>query len=74
MRTTQKTVNKLTIVVQLNTGQEVEVRLDLLPSLFRDGNEYLRICNLPTNEHRDTVLVARLEFDNLTDDQRRQEP
>ena len=60
--------------ILLNTGQEVEVRLDLLPSLFRDGNEYLRIRNLPTNEHQDTVLVARLEFDTLTDDQRRQEP
>ena len=60
--------------ILLNTGQEIEGRLDLLPGLFRDGNEYLRIRNLPTNEHQDTVLVARLEFDTLTADQRRQEP
>ena len=49
----------------LNTGQEVEARVDLLPSLFRDGKRYLRIRNVPTNEHQDTVLVAKLEFDDL---------
>ena len=49
----------------LNDGQAVEARVDLMPSLFRDGKGYLRIRNLPTNERQDTVLVARLEFDDL---------
>ena len=48
----------------LNTGDEVEVRADALPSRFQQESKHcLRIRNLPVNADPGTVLVVRLEFD-----------
>ncbi len=55
----------------LNTGEEVETSLADLPTLHMDGKghlipekqHYLRLRNLPVNEHAGTVLVVKLEFD-----------
>jgi alpha-L-fucosidase len=58
----------------LNTGEEVEVRVDLIPTEAMDRSvgrrvippkNYLRIRNLPVNELNNTVLVVKLEFDDL---------
>ena len=56
----------------LNTGEEVEVRVDLIPTQVMDKmgalaphREYLRIRNLPANELENTVMVVKLEFDEL---------
>ncbi len=49
----------------LNTGAQVETCVDLLPSLFRQKKAYLRIRNLPVNEFGSTVLVVKLEFEEL---------
>jgi len=48
--------------VLLNNGQELETRVDLLPSHHRE-RPYLRIRNIPTNEITDEVLIIKLEFD-----------
>ena len=39
--------------------------LDLVPSEHGDQGRYLRLTQLPVNEHANTVLVAKLEFDHL---------
>jgi len=49
----------------LNTGQEVEARVEMLPGQFKDKTELLRLRGLPVNEMPGTVLVVRLEFDQL---------
>jgi alpha-L-fucosidase len=49
----------------LNTGDEVECRLDITPySVGRPGTgkPYLRLRNLPISEYRDCVMVVKLEF------------
>ncbi len=51
----------------LNNGQELEARVDLLPSHHRE-RPYLRIRNLPTNEITGEVLVIKLEFDDSVND------
>jgi alpha-L-fucosidase len=48
--------------ILLNNGQELEARVDLLPSHHRE-RPYLRIRNIPTNEITDEVLILKLEFD-----------
>ena len=47
----------------LNTGEELEARVELLPRFFSQGTPCLRIRNLPVDAHRDTVMVLKLEFD-----------
>ncbi|MFH0797215.1 MAG: alpha-L-fucosidase [Candidatus Omnitrophota bacterium] len=49
----------------LNTGAEVEVRVDLLPSLHPENKKYLYIRNLPVNELVNTVMVVKLKFDKF---------
>ena len=51
----------------LNNGQELEARVDLLPSHHRE-RPYLRIRNLPTNEITGEVLVIKLEFGDSVND------
>ena len=49
----------------LNTGEPVEVGVDLLPTQYVDYRPYLRLRNLPVNELSNTALVIKLEFDAL---------
>ncbi len=49
----------------LNTGSPIPCSLDLVPSEHGDQGRYLRLTQLPVNEHANTVLVAKLEFDAL---------
>ncbi|NLE46741.1 MAG: glycoside hydrolase [Chloroflexi bacterium] len=52
--------------VLLNTGAEVEARVEFVPTQFLEhGNRepHLRLRALPVNQMTDTVLVIRLEFD-----------
>ena len=49
----------------LNTGQPVECSLDLVPSEHVEQGRYLRLRKLPVNELANTVLVVKLEFDEL---------
>lgn len=49
----------------LNTGKPVDFSLDMAPSDHVEQKGYLRLRNLPINEIANTVLVVRLEFDNL---------
>jgi hypothetical protein len=43
----------------------VEARVDRLPDHFPDAGAYLRLRNLPVNEHPNEALVVKLEFDHL---------
>jgi alpha-L-fucosidase len=47
----------------LNTGEDVACSTDLIPALHDEGKGYLRLHNLPVNEHTGEVLAVRLEFD-----------
>jgi alpha-L-fucosidase len=49
----------------LNTGEPVETRLERLPERWQDEGPCLRLYNLPVNDHPDTALVVKLEFDEL---------
>ncbi|MBL9190968.1 MAG: alpha-L-fucosidase [Opitutaceae bacterium] len=49
----------------LNTGEPVRCSIDLVPTEHGDQGRYLRLTALPVNEHANTVLVAKLEFDHL---------
>ena len=51
----------------LNTGQAIPCSIDLVPSEHADQGRYLRLGKLPVNEHANTVLVVKLEFDHLPD-------
>lgn len=51
----------------LNTGQPVEWALDVTPSEHVEHIAYLRLRKLPVNEECNTVLVVKLEFDQLPD-------
>lgn len=50
----------------LNTGEPVQTRLERLPERWQDPGPCLRLYDLPVNEHPDTALVVRLEFDEGT--------
>jgi alpha-L-fucosidase len=54
-----------TRAIVLNTGEPATVRLELLPSHYRDRKPCLRIAGLPTDECSNTVLVVRLDFKAL---------
>lgn len=49
----------------LNTGAPLPCSLDPVPSEHGDQGRYLRLTKLPVNEQANTVLVAKLEFDQL---------
>jgi len=49
----------------LNTGQNVDFAVDLVPSEHVEQLPCLRLRNLPVNELANTVLVVKLEFDDL---------
>jgi len=49
----------------LNTGQPVECSVDLVPSEHVEQGRYLRLRKLPVNRMANTVLVVKLEFDQL---------
>ena len=53
--------------VVLNSGEEVEARVDLIASLYRDRRDWLRIRGLPVNTPGLHALVVKLEFDRLPD-------
>jgi alpha-L-fucosidase len=48
--------------VLLNTGEELETRVDVTPWHWRE-RPYLRVRGLPVNEMEGTVMVLRLDFD-----------
>lgn len=50
----------------LNTGETVKWTIDMPPSEHADQTRCLRLCHLPVNEHANTVLVVKLEFDDLS--------
>jgi alpha-L-fucosidase len=60
-------------VILLNTGEELDISLADLPTLRMGPNgqhvpeeqRYLRLRELPVDAHGDTVLVAKLVFDDL---------
>jgi len=49
----------------LNTGEKIICSTELVPSEFQDQGRFLRLTKLPVNELANTVLVAKLEFDEL---------
>ena len=49
----------------LNDGREVEWSLEMLPSNHLEQRGYLHLRNLPVNEFSNSVLVIKLEFERL---------
>jgi len=49
----------------LNDGRNVDFAVDLVPSEHAERLPCLRLCKLPVNEQANTVLVVKLEFDDL---------
>ncbi|MCE5218087.1 alpha-L-fucosidase [bacterium] len=49
----------------LNTGEPVDFAVDLVPSDHVEHKPYLRLRGLPVNEWAKSVLVVRLEFEDL---------
>ncbi len=51
--------------VLLNTGEELDARVDFLPSHHGwEKQDYLRLRKLPVDDMNDTVLVLKLEFED----------
>jgi len=57
----------------LNDGHAVECAVDLVPSEHVSQKKYLRLRKLPVNEMSNTVLVVKLEFDQLPATSQQQE-
>lgn len=53
--------------VLLNTNQPVEFSVEMVPSDHVEQLPYLRLRKLPVNELANTVLIVKLEFDQLTE-------
>ena len=51
----------------LNTNKPVDCALNLCPSDHASQQPYLRLRNLPVDDMADTVLIAKLEFDQSLD-------
>jgi alpha-L-fucosidase len=49
----------------LNTGEPVAFTVDMAPREHLDRRPSLRLVELPVNEHANTVLVIKLEFDTI---------
>ncbi len=50
----------------LNTGKPVEFAVTFAPTDHLDQKPFLRLRKLPVNEMANTVLIVKLEFDDLT--------
>ena len=62
-----KPINRLPrTATLLNTNRPVECVVDWVPMQYPDTSQYLRLRNLPVNEHAGEVLVVKLEFDDAT--------
>ncbi len=48
--------------VLLNSGQDIETTVDMLPVFYESAQKYLVLKQLPVNEYANEVLVIRLEF------------
>ena len=48
----------------LNTGESVEVSIDVTPSSIQEKKGFLRIRNIPANAHENTVMIIKLEFED----------
>jgi len=63
-----KPINVLPVkATVLNTGKPIDCVVNLCPSDHATQQPYLRLRNLPTDELSNTVLVAKLEFDQPID-------
>lgn len=51
----------------LNTGKSIDCVVNLCPSDHASQQPYLRLRNLPVNESANTILIAKLEFDQPID-------
>ena len=51
----------------LNTGNPVDVAVNLCPSDHAEQQPYLRLRNLPVDEFVNSVMVVKLEFDRPTE-------
>lgn len=51
--------------ILLNDGKRIDFSLEMVLSEHARQGRYLRLLNLPVNEMANTVLVAKLEFENL---------
>lgn len=49
----------------LNTGAEMEVSIEITPNMIDEKKGFLRIRNVPVNENENTVMVIKLEFEEL---------
>lgn len=52
----------------LNTGEDIRCSTELVPDEFRRWGHFLRLTSLPVNKYANTVLVAKLEFDQLPEE------
>ncbi len=52
--------------ILLNDGRSVDCIVNLCPSDHLEQRPYLRIRNLPANEMANTVMVVKLEFEEVT--------
>ncbi|HWS01614.1 MAG TPA: alpha-L-fucosidase [Prolixibacteraceae bacterium] len=63
-----KPINVLPVkATLLNTGKEIDCVVNLCPSDHGTQEPFLRLRNLPCDEMADTVLVAKLEFEQSLD-------
>jgi alpha-L-fucosidase len=53
--------------ILLNTGEELDTSIECIPSLYKENKGYLRIRNIPVNLHENTVMIIRLDFEKLPD-------
>jgi alpha-L-fucosidase len=51
----------------LNTGNPVDMAVNLCPSDHAEQQPYLRLRNLPVDEFANSVMVVKLEFDRPTE-------
>jgi len=49
----------------MNTGQPVEFTVNVLPTNHVEHIPYLRLQNFPVNELANTVMVVKLDFDQI---------
>jgi alpha-L-fucosidase len=49
----------------LNTGQDADFAVDLVPSEHAQRLPCRKLCNLPVNELANTALMVKLEFEDL---------
>jgi alpha-L-fucosidase len=52
--------------ILLNTGEEIQCAVEMLPSDHTEQKAYLHLKNLPVEKYPDTVLVVKLEFKDIS--------